>query len=78
MPISPMMPGRTVVPARPFSISGSALRRLPGALLADVEPRPPIGAWHPLWIAEAVARLGGRPTDPRSLEEHEAAVVALL
>ena len=51
---------------------------VPGALLADVEPRPPIGAWHPLWIAEAVARLGGRPTDPRSLEEHEAAVVALL
>jgi hypothetical protein len=51
---------------------------VPGALLADVEPRPPIGPWHPLWIAEAVARFRGRPTDPRSVEEHEAAVVALL
>ena len=29
-------------------------------------------------IAEAVARLGGRPEDPRSVEEHEEAVLALL
>ena len=51
---------------------------VPGALLADVEPRPPIGPWHPLWIAEAVARFGGRPTDPRSVKAHEDAVVTLL
>jgi hypothetical protein len=51
---------------------------LPGAVLADVELREPIGAGHPLRIAEAVARLGGRPADPRSVEEHEDAVYALL
>ena len=47
-------------------------------MLADVELRAPIGAGHPLRIAEAVARLGGRPADPRSVEEHEEAVLALL
>jgi hypothetical protein len=47
-------------------------------VLADVELREPIGAGHPLRIAEAVARLGGRPADPRSVEEHEDAVYALL
>jgi hypothetical protein len=51
---------------------------LPGAVLADVELREPIGVGHPLRIAEAVARLGGRPADPRSVEEHEDAVYALL
>jgi hypothetical protein len=51
---------------------------LPGAVLADVELREPIGAGHPLRIAEAVARLGGRPADSRSVEEHEDAVYALL
>jgi hypothetical protein len=51
---------------------------LPGAVLAEVELREPIGAGHPLRIAEAVARLGGRPADPRSVEEHEDAVYALL
>ncbi|MEA2312041.1 MAG: hypothetical protein QOE28_2009 [Solirubrobacteraceae bacterium] len=40
--------------------------------------RSPIGTGHPLRIAEAVARLGGRPEDPRSVEEHEDAVLALL
>lgn len=40
--------------------------------------REPIGAGHPLRIAEAVARLGGRPEDPRSVEECEDAVLALL
>ncbi len=53
-------------------------RAVPGALLADVAGREPIGEWHPLWIAEAVARLGGRPADARSVEEFEDAVVALL
>jgi hypothetical protein len=47
-------------------------------VLADVELREPIGAGHPLRIAEAVARLGGRPADPRSVEEHEDAVIGLL
>jgi hypothetical protein len=51
---------------------------IPGALLADVELRAPIGAGHPLRIAEAVARLGGHPADARSVEEHEDDVYALL
>ena len=51
---------------------------VPGALLADVALRAPIGAGHPLRIAEAVARLGGHPADPRSVEEQEDAVYALL
>ena len=51
---------------------------IPGTLLADVAVREPIGAGHPLRIAEAVARLGGRPADPRSVEEYEDAVFPLL
>jgi hypothetical protein len=51
---------------------------LPGAVLADVVTRPPIGAGHPLRIAEAVARLGGRPADARSVDEHEEVVYGLL
>jgi hypothetical protein len=51
---------------------------IPGALLADVALREPIGAGHPLRIAEAVARLGGRPADPRSVEEYEEVVYPLL
>ena len=50
----------------------------PARLLEGPELRPPIGAGHPLRVAEAVARLGGRPEDPRSVEEHEDAVLALL
>jgi hypothetical protein len=48
------------------------------ARLLQAETRAPIGAHHPLRVAEAVARLGGRPEDPRSVEEHEDAVLALL
>ena len=51
---------------------------IPGAVLADVELREPIGAGHPLRIAEAVARLGGRPADPRSVEEQEEVVYPLI
>jgi hypothetical protein len=51
---------------------------LPARLLGDVDARPPIGPAHPLRIAEAVARLGGRPASPGSVEEHEDAVLALL
>jgi hypothetical protein len=50
----------------------------PGRLLEAAELREPIGANHPLRVAEAVARLGGRPEDPRSVEELEEAVLAVL
>ena len=53
---------------------------VPGALLEGmaVQSRPPIGAAHPLRIAEAVARLGGRPARPASVSEHEDEVLSLL
>lgn len=53
---------------------------VPASLLADAVPglREPIGAGHPLRVAEAVARLGGQPADPRSVDTHEEAVLALL
>ena len=50
---------------------------VPARLLEGTELREPIGAHHPLRVAEAVARLGGSPEDPRSVEEHEDAVLAL-
>jgi hypothetical protein len=56
----------------------AAARSVPGAVLADAALREPIGAGHPLRIAEAVARLGGRPADPRSVEDHEELVYPLL
>jgi hypothetical protein len=51
---------------------------VPARLFEPADLKPPIGAHHPLRIAEAVARLQGRPEDPRSVEEHEDAVLALL
>ena len=52
---------------------------LPAFVLGDVAGlREPLSAAHPLRIAEAVARLGGRPADPDSVEEHDDAVLALL
>ena len=45
-------------------------------MIDDVALREPIGARHPLRIAEAVARLGGRPAG--ALDELEDAVLALL
>ena len=53
---------------------------VPAAVLADGGQglREPIGAGHPLRVAEAVARLGGEPSDPRSVDAHEEAVLALL
>ena len=51
---------------------------LPAGVIDDVELRAPIGAGHPLRVAEAVARLGGRPADPRDVEAHEDALLALL
>lgn len=52
---------------------------IPTLVLGDLdELRPPIGELHPLRIAEAVARLGGRPADASSIEQHEEAVLAVL
>ncbi|HKH18431.1 MAG TPA: hypothetical protein VKA57_12970 [Solirubrobacteraceae bacterium] len=56
----------------------AAAHAIPAALLADVILREPIGVGHPLRIAEAVGRLGGRPADARSVEEHEELVYPLL
>jgi hypothetical protein len=51
---------------------------LPPGVLEPADLKPPIGEHHPLRVAEAVARLGGRPQDPASVEAHEDAVLALL
>jgi hypothetical protein len=51
---------------------------VPARLLESAELKDPIGAHHPLRVAETVARLGGRPEDPRSVEEHEELVLARL
>lgn len=52
---------------------------VPTIALGDVgELRPPIGELHPLLIAEAVARFGGRPAEARSIEQHEEAVLGVL
>src|SRR4051812_43458438 len=40
--------------------------------------RPPIGATHPLKVAEAVAALGANPADPKEAEQHEDQVLAAL
>jgi hypothetical protein len=54
-------------------------RVVPCALLGGLAPwRAPIGAQHLLHAAEAIARLGGCPTDPESVARHEDAVGALL
>ncbi len=51
---------------------------VPAVILGDVALREPIGSHHPLRVAEAVARLGGRPAESSSVEDHEEAVLALL
>jgi hypothetical protein len=52
---------------------------VPTVALGDVgDLRLPIGELHPLLIAEAVARFGGHPADPRSIEQHEEAVLSVL
>jgi hypothetical protein len=51
---------------------------VPARLFESAELKDPIGAHHPLRVAETVARLGGRPEDPRSVEEHEELVLARL
>ncbi len=52
---------------------------VPAGVLGEVAPgREPVGAGHPLRIAEAVARLGGLPAQQASVEEHDEAVLALI
>ena len=51
---------------------------LPPGVLEDPGLRAPIGAGHPLRVAEAVARLGGRAEDPRAAEELDDALAVLL
>jgi len=57
----------------------AAAAPLPGHVLeGGAEPRAPIGAWHPLRVAEIVARLDGNPVDPASAEALGEAVVASI
>ena len=52
---------------------------MPGHVLDDVSDlRPPIGATHPLRVAEAVTRLGGSPLDDETVEALEQQLLHLL
>ena len=51
---------------------------LPRHVLEPEDLRPPTGPTHPLRVAEAVARLGGSPLDPDSLDALEEQVLGLL
>ncbi|HEY3020058.1 MAG TPA: hypothetical protein VGJ32_07685 [Solirubrobacteraceae bacterium] len=53
---------------------------VPGAVLepAAVDLREPIGARHPLKVAEALAALGANPADPGAADANEDAVLAAL
>jgi hypothetical protein len=52
---------------------------LPGHVVEDVtDLRPPIGATHPLRVAEAVTRLGGSPLDDETVEALEQQLLHLL
>jgi hypothetical protein len=51
---------------------------LPAHVLELEDLRPPIGATHPLRVAEAVTRLGGSPLDDESLERLEPDLLRLL
>jgi hypothetical protein len=52
---------------------------LPGHVIEGVtDLRPPIGATHPLRVAEAVTRLGGSPLDDETVEALEDQVLRLL
>ena len=50
----------------------------PAKVLQAGDLRPPIGAGHPLRVAEAVARVGGDPADPSSADELEDQLLVLL
>ncbi len=51
---------------------------LPDHVLEAADLRPPIGATHPLRVAEAVTRLGGSPLDEDSLEALEPELLRVL
>jgi len=52
---------------------------MPGHVLEDVSDlRPPIGATHPLRVAEVVTRLGGSPLDDETVEALEQRLLHLL
>jgi hypothetical protein len=51
---------------------------LPPNVIDDVALKDPIGAGHPLRVAEAIARLGKNPADPQDIEANEDALYALL
>jgi hypothetical protein len=51
---------------------------LPAHALEIEDLRPPIGATHPLRVAEAVTRLGGSPLEEESVERLEPELLALL
>jgi hypothetical protein len=51
---------------------------LPGHALAADDLRPPIGATHPLRVAEAVTRLGASPLDEDAVERLEPELLHLL
>jgi hypothetical protein len=63
------------------AVAGVDRLRARGVVVGDVKAgdwREPIGTHHPLKVAHAVAALGGRPSDPASVEEHEEAVLRVL
>jgi hypothetical protein len=51
---------------------------LPGHAVPVDDLRPPIGATHPLRVAEAVTRLGGSPLDEGAVEALEPDLLRLL
>jgi hypothetical protein len=51
---------------------------LPGHAVAAEDLRPPIGATHPLRVAEAVTRLGASPIDEDAVESLEPELLRLL
>jgi hypothetical protein len=52
---------------------------LPAGTLDHVKDlRPPVGAAHPLRVAEAIAALGANPADPAQVADQEDAVLAAL
>jgi len=55
-----------------------ALALPPGTLDHAKDLRAPVGAAHPLRVAEALAALGANPADPAQVAEQEDAVLAAL
>jgi hypothetical protein len=51
---------------------------LPPGVIEDVELKLPIGAGHPLKVAETLARLGRHPAEAKDVEAGEEAVIAIL